>query len=255
MQSKIIFTWIFLSVCNLAFGQKYMIIKKDTLPFKATMVITNDTTHNGKTIYIKRDTSYEDPCNVFEKINGKIVNRTDSSCLQQGLWISTDSVGNYSTSFYIDGDDSGKWKNFSKSGRLLKETEEVSLGKEFYVVKEIDYSSGHPVTIVNVPFFGFYINHFDVILPILVLLSSVRILINYKIYNIENNTNYPSFRNHFKFKLFEPGELRYRLISIFTLWFFKYKPENRYSAIISNILSIFCFGSYAIFLIGPALCR
>ncbi len=231
-----------------------MIVGKDTLPLKPKMIISYDTTREGGVTHIKSDTFYEDPCPRFEKINGKIANRTDSSCIQQGLWITTDSLGNYFTSVYIDGNDFGESKKYSKSGKLLNETKEVSLGKEYYIVKKIDYSSGKPVTIVNMPLFGFYIENFSILVPILVVLMIFRVLINYQIYNIENETNYSSFGNHFKFKLYEPGELRHRLFSVFTLWFFKYKPENKYRVIISNIFSILCFGSVAILTIGLKVC-
>jgi hypothetical protein len=239
---------------NLAFGQKYMIVGKDTLPFKAKMVVSSDTIHKGNSIYVKLDTLYEDPCQVFEKIKGKTINRTDSSCLKQGLWIDTDSTGNYSTSVYVDGNDEGKWKNYDKNGKLLKESEEVSLGNHFYIVKQIDYSSGKPVTIINVPFFGFYINHFSIIVPILVILLLLRAIINNNIYNIENQTSYSAFGSRFKSELGEPDELRHRVLCMFTLWFFRYKPESRNLVLISNLLSILCFGSIAIFAIGPVLC-
>ncbi|CAN5491765.1 hypothetical protein BH09BAC6_BH09BAC6_27190 [soil metagenome] len=250
-----VYTIIILLFSNIVFGQKYMIRGKDTLPFKADRVITNDTMHRGKTIIITSDTTFVDPCYVFEKIKGEIVNRTDSNCLQQGLWIFAGSNGNYSTSIYVDGKDGGKWKEYNNHGRLLKELEEVTLGKEYFIVKEIDYAKGYPVTVVNVPLFGFYINHFFIILPLLVSLMVVRILINYTIYNIENNTNYPSFGNRFKVSLNEPGELRHRLVSVFTLWFFRYKTENRTRIIVSNILSVFCFGSIIILMFGPLFCR
>jgi hypothetical protein len=219
-----------------------MVVNKDTLPFKPKMIVSYDTIRESSVTHIKCDTEYDDPCQRFDKINGKIVNRTDSSCLQQGLWITTDKLGNYSTSVYVDGDDFGEWKEYSKSGKLLKEMKEVGIGKDHFIVREIDYLAGKPVTIINKPLFGFYIKNFTVVVPMFVLLAIFRILLNYQIYNIENETNYSSFRNHFKFEPLEPGELKHRLVSVFTLWFFRYKPENKYRIIISNILSVLFLG-------------
>ncbi|WP_169316202.1 hypothetical protein [Mucilaginibacter paludis] len=252
---KVFFLFIILLVCRSAFGQKYMILGQDTLPYKVNMIISSDTTYKGGLTLIKIDTSYQDRCYVFEKRNGKIVNRTDRCCLRQGLWIFTDSVGNYSTCFYTDGNDFGKWKSYNKYGKLLKETEEVSLGQKHYITKEIDYSGCKAVTIVNMPFWGFYITYFFIVIPILVFLSIVRILLNHHIYNIENNTNYSLFGNRFKLAVNESGQLRHELLSTFTIFFFRYKPENKPAVVISNLLSLLCFGSYAILIIGPMACR
>ena len=246
---------IILFVCNSALGQKYMIIGHDTLPFKAKMIISKDTTHQGTAVFIKSDTTYEDPCHVFEIANGKVINRTDSSCIKQGLWIFPVAGGNYYTSIYFDGDDSGKSKEYDKNGRLLKEIEEARLGSSFYTVYEIDYRKGRSVTVVNERLFGFFITNFFVLVPVLVILSLVRILINFNIYNVENNTSYSSFRNDFKTGLSQPGELKHRLLSFFTIWFFRYKPENKPFVIISNILTMILLGSFIILITGLIFCK
>lgn len=219
------------------------------------MIISKDTTHQGAAVFIKSDTSYEYPCHVFEIVNGKAINKTDSSCVMQGLWVFPVTGGDYITSVYVNGDDFGKSKEYDRNGKLLKEIEEVRLGRTSYIVHEIDYFKGYPVTVVNVPLFGFYIDNFFVLVPILVVLFIVRVLINFRTYNIENNTSFASFGNRFKVKLHEPGELRHRLLSWFTLWFFRYKPENKILVIVTNTLTVFLIASFLILGIGPILCK
>lgn len=133
---------------TLSFGQKFMIKDNDTLPYQETMEVRE----NGDTVFFSA-------CWTFEKVNGKIVNQTDDHCLRQGLWIITDSLGNYRTGIYHNGNEKGIWKRFDKNGKLLKETEEVSFGKDTYKVKEIDYTSGQPVTLIDKPFLAFYIKN------------------------------------------------------------------------------------------------
>jgi hypothetical protein len=65
----------------------------------------------------------------------------------------------------------------------------------------------------------------------------IKIYINSQIYNIENETDFvPIF-------LLSPGHVsknvKHSLHSIFTWWFLNYKKENRYLAILSNLITIF----------------
>jgi hypothetical protein len=233
-----------------------MIVGKDTLPFKATLSISRDTTYKSGLTYITADTSYEDPCYKFEKRNGVIINRTDNNCLQQGLWITPDSTGSYTTSYYTNGDNNGEWRYYSKKGQLIKKVEEAEFGKDSYIVKEIDYSNGHPVIVRYVPFFKFIIENFAIVLAILIVSIFIRTLVNNKIYNVENGTTFSFIRTKFRIlpKLMDSNELKHRILCFVTLWFFKYKPENKYDVIISNLLSIIIFGGFSILIVGQAIC-
>ncbi|MBK7970368.1 MAG: hypothetical protein IPK08_16295 [Bacteroidetes bacterium] len=104
---------------------------------------------------------------LFDKVNGQIVNQTDDRCLRQGLWIITDNLGNYWTGTYHNSDEIGIWKRFDKSGKILKESEKVSFGRDTYKVKEIDYTTGQPVTLIDKPFLSFYIKNLVAIMVIL----------------------------------------------------------------------------------------
>jgi hypothetical protein len=202
-----------------------MIKDNDTLPYKLEMEI-----RDGDTIYLQA-------CRTFEKANGQIINQSDDHCLRQGLWRSTDSLGNYWTGNYHDNNAVGTWKQFDKSGKLLKETEEVSFGKDTYKVKEIDYSSGQPVTLIDKPFLSFYIKNLIAIMVIFFVTFFTRPFINSTIYNRENGTNLSPlyFGLPFTKKYWEYAS--HSLMCVFTVWFFNYKPENRRLALVSNTLS------------------
>jgi hypothetical protein len=225
-----------------------MIKDNDTLPYKETMEIHKDTEYCATSTIYPGDTTYSAPCACFEKINGKIVNLTDDNCLRQGLWLIKDSVGNYLTGNYKDGNEKGIWKKFNKYGKLLKVTEEVSLGDSSYKIKEIDYSSGHAVTVVDRAFLAFYIKNFFIIISIIFGSFFGRILINNRIYNVENGTNYSPIA--FVFPGYVSKNFTHSLLCTFTLWFFKYKPENKKRVLISNILSLIAFGTFIGLLIG-----
>jgi hypothetical protein len=233
--SQLITITLFL-LTNLSFGQKYMIKDNDTLPYKEEIQI------------IDGDTSYLGACWTFEKVNGQIINQSDDHCLRQGIWVLTDSVGNYSTGDYKDGNEKGIWKKFNKYGKLLKETEEVSLGDSSYKVKEIDYSSGHAVTVVDRAFLAFYIKNFFIIITIIFGSFFSRIFINSEIYNVENGTNYSPIA--FILPGYASKNFTHSLLCTFTLWFFKYKPKNKKLVLISNILSLIAFGTFIGLLIG-----
>src|SRR5690349_6746507 len=132
MTLKNFLTILLLTVCASVVGQKFMIKGNDTLPYADKMVIQTDTTYIGDKTFYPGDTLYEGTCESFEKIKGVIVNRTDASCLRQGLWIITDSIGNYWTGIYRDNIETGLWKLFDKDGRLIKESESISIGKKTY---------------------------------------------------------------------------------------------------------------------------
>ncbi len=227
---------------TLAFGQKFMVKDNDTLPYQDTMEVCE----NGDTVYL-------DACRTFEKLNGQIVNQSDDRCLRQGLWRITDSLGNYWSGNYHNNNEVGIWKRFDKSGKLLKEIEEVSFGKDTYKVKEIDYTSGQPVTLIDKPFLSFYIKNLIAIMVIIFGTFFTRPFINSTIYNRENGTNLSLlyFGLPFTKKYWEYAS--HSLMCVFTLWFFNYKPENRRLVLISNTLSVIALTIFFGIIIGLAI--
>ena len=219
-----------------------MIKDNDTLPYQETMEVRE----NGDTVYLGA-------CRTFEKVNGQIVNQSDDHCLRQGLWIINDSLGNYWTGTYHNSNEKGIWKRFNKRGKLLKETEKVSFGKDTYKVKEIDYTSGQPVTIINKPFLSFYIKNLVVIMIILFGTFFTRPFINSTIYNRENGTDLSPlyFGLPFTKKYWEYAS--HSLMCVFTLWFFNYKPENRRLVLISNTLSAIALTIFFGMIVGLAV--
>jgi hypothetical protein len=214
-----------LSWTTLSFGQKFMIKDNDTLPYQETMEVRE----NGDTVYLGA-------CRTFEKVNGHIINQSDDQCLRQGLWTITDSLGNYWTGNYHDNNEVGIWKRFDKSGKLLTETEEVSFGRDTEKVKEIDYTSGKPVTLTNKPFLAFYINNLFAIMVILVATFFGRIFVNSNIYNVENGTDFSPI--YFHLGPLVTKNFGHSLLCTFTFWFSSYKPENKRLVIISNTMSV-----------------
>lgn len=197
------------------------------------------------------DTVYLGACWTFEKLNGQIVNQSDDHCLRQGLWTITDSLGNYWTGNYHDNNEIGIWKQFDKNGKLLKETEEVSFGKDTYKVKEIDYTSGQPVTIIDKPFLAFYIKNLVAIMVILFVTFFGRVFINSNIYNSENGTDYSPI--YFHFGPLVTKNFGHSLLCTFTFWFSNYKPENRRLVIISNTMSVIALTIFFGIIIGLAV--
>jgi hypothetical protein len=220
----------------IGFGQKFMINGKDTLPYKEKMVIQSG------------DTTYEGACRTFEKINGQIVNQSDSVCLRQGVWIVRDSMGNCWRGNYMDGSKTGLWRRFNKNGKLLREREEAHFDRDTYLVKDVDYSTGHPRIIVNKPFFAFYIHHLIAIMVVVFTAFFFRIFINSTIYNVENGTDYSPI--YFFAAGYVSRNFYHSLICTFTLWFFDYKPQNKLRVQISHILSIVSVGIFLIIIIG-----
>lgn len=229
-----------LSWATLALGQKFMVKNNDTLPYQETMEVRE----NG-------DTVYAGACQTFEKVNGQIVNQSDDQCLRQGLWTITDSLGNYRTGFYQDNNETGTWKQFDKSGKLLKETEAIFLGKDTYLVKEIDYTNGKPVTVTDKPFLSFYIKNLAVIMVIFFLTFFGRIVINSRIYNFENGTNFSPV--YFFIGPFVTKSFGHSFLCTFTFWFSNYKPGNRKRVMLSNTMSIIALAIFFGTIIGFAV--
>ncbi len=225
---------------TISFGQMFMVKDTDTLPYQETMEVHQ----NGDTVYFGA-------CRTFEKVNGQIINQSDDHCLRQGLWTITDSLGNYWTGNYYDNNEVGVWKQFDKSGKLLKETEEVSFGKDTYKVKEIDYKSGQPVTLIDKSFLAFYIKNLVAIMVIFFGTFFGRVFINSRIYNIENRTDFSPI--YFYFPGFVSKNFGHSLLCTFTLWFSNYKPENRRLVIISNTMSLIALTIFVGIIIGLAV--
>ena len=207
-----------------------MIKNSDTLLYKEEMEI-----RDGDTVYLGT-------CWTFEKVNGQIINQRDQNCLPQGHWIITDSLGNYQTGDYRNGKSIGLWKKFDKTGKLLKETETVSIIHDTYTIKEIDYSSGQAVTIIDKPFLAFYLKNLIAIAIVFFLSFFTRIFINSRIYNIENGTDLSPI--YFHFGPLVTSNFGHSLLCTFSFWFSKYKPENRRLVLITNTLSIIASGLF-----------
>ncbi|MBK9049302.1 MAG: hypothetical protein IPL74_22380 [Bacteroidetes bacterium] len=217
-----------------------MIKDIDTLPYQETMEVRE----NGDTVYLGA-------CWTFDKVNGQIVNQTDDRCLRQGLWIITDNLGNYWTGTYHNSDEIGIWKRFDKSGKILKESEKVSFGRDTYKVKEIDYTTGQPVTLIDKPFLSFYIKNLVAIMVILFVTFFGRVFINSNIYNSENGTDFSPI--YFDFGPLVTKNFGHSLLCVFTFWFSNYKPENRRLVLISNTLSAIALTIFFGIIIGLAV--
>ncbi|MEO5641841.1 MAG: hypothetical protein ABIQ40_11910 [Bacteroidia bacterium] len=216
-----------------------MIKNSDTLPYKDEMEV-----RDGKAVYLGT-------CWTFEKINGQIINQQDRNCLSQGRWKISDDSGNYRIGDYIDGKSVGVWKHFDKAGKLLKETETVSIGRDTYTIKEIDYSTGQAVTIVNKPFLAFYLKNLFVIVIILFVSFFSRIFINSRIYNIENGTkNSPIY---LQLGPLVTNNFGHSVLCTFSFWFSNYKPENKRLVLITNTLSIISLGIFFGIIVGLAI--
>ena len=207
------------------FGQKFMIKGKDTLPYEAEITIQQDTFYGTQKTYYPGDTMFGYPCQSFEKINGIIINYVDIDCHRQGLWTIYDTLGNHCTGQYLNNERVGLWKYFDKNNKLIKETEDVYLDDHAYRVQENDYSNGRKNIVIHKPLLSFFIKNDIFILIVMFGCFFSRVFINSIIYNNENGLSPVTITNDSI------------LLYLFTLWFFKFKPENRTLVIISNTLS------------------
>ncbi len=222
-----------------SFGQKYMIKNNDTLPYKEEMEV-----REGDSVYIGE-------CWTFENVNGQIINQRDQNCLPQGHWVITDSLGNSQTGDYRDGKSIGVWKQIDKTGKLLNEKETVTIGHDTYTIKEIHYSSGQAIIIVDKPFLAFYLKNLIAIAIVLFLSFFSRIYINSRIYNVENGTNLSPI--YFYLGPLSTNNFRHSLLCTFSFWFSNYKPENRRLVLITNTLSVIALGLFFGAIIGLAI--
>ena len=125
------------------YGQQFMINRvKDTVEYNSAFTIDKET----------GDTSFVNDCEHFEKVNGEIINRIDKDGVKQGNWVICDSVTGCEKGRFKNGKRKGIWQKMDKDGTLLKEWEEVTFNKIPIVVKEIDYSSGKGIIVIDKPF-------------------------------------------------------------------------------------------------------
>lgn len=207
------------------FGQKFMIKEKDSLPYEAEITIQKDTFYGLQKTYYPGDTMFSYPCESFEKINGRVINYVDINCHRQGLWTIYDTIGNYCTGKYLNNEKVGLWKYYNKNKKLIKEIEDVYLDDNAYRVIENDYSNGRKNIVIYKPLLSFWIKNDIFILIVMFGCFFFRVFINSIIYNNENDISPVTITND------------RILLYLFTLWFFKFKPENKTFVIISNSLS------------------
>lgn len=222
------------------YGQQFMINRvKDTVEYNSTFTIDKET----------GDTSFVNDCEHFEKVNGEIINRIDKDGVKQGNWVICDSVTGCEKGRFKNGKRKGIWQKMNKNGTLLKEWEEVTFNKIPIVVKEIDYSSGKGITVIDKPFLSFFLKKLILILIIILAIVMGRVYLNSKIYNIEDDTDYVPFflysqKGHLK------HNLKHSLRCAFSWWFFRYKKENKTAVYISNFLSVIFWGIIITIVIG-----
>src|SRR4051812_17261507 len=170
----LIITYCLLTISS--YGQKFMINKvKDTVQYSAAYTIDKET----------GDTSYAYNSERFAKINGEVMNRIDKEGIKRGPWVLVDRDGNVEKGNFKNGNRRGVWKLFNKDGKLLQEKETVFFNKKIYTVKEIDYSSGKAVVLVNKPLWGVILKRLIWILGLLFIAFLVKVYINSQIYNVE----------------------------------------------------------------------
>jgi hypothetical protein len=216
------------------------------------MIKNNDTLLYKEEIEIhKTDTFFNGTCWTFEKINGQVINQQDKNCIPFGQWMITDCIGNYKVGEYMDGKPIGIWKQFNKKGKLLKESETVSIGRETYTIKEIDYSSGKATIIIDKPFLAFYLKNLFSIAVVFFITFFSRVFINSKIYNIENSTKLQSI--HLPLDSIKADNFEHNIKCTFSFWFSNYKTENRKRVLITNTLSIISLSIFFGLIIGLAL--
>lgn len=201
------------------------------------MALQNDTVLFGNVQYNGGDTMYGEWFETFEMKDGQIINRRDEDHKAQGLWIISDSSGNYWKGNYENGNADGIWQHFDKRGKLLTEREEYSIGKDQCIVKEIDYSSGKPVILFDKPVLKFYAQYFLPIMVVFIVSLIGRIFINSVIYNRENNTDHSPIYRGLPYAEKDREDFFFSLYCMYTFWFFNFKPENRRLVWISNTMS------------------
>jgi hypothetical protein len=198
-------------------AQKFMIWDGDTLPYAQTIKINDDTLYYGDNIIYPGDTTYSSPCYGFEKLKGKIINRTTPDCKRLGFWIivnedSTVSKGEY-TSW---GRFTGIWKDTDRKGKLVRETEYASVAQDTYILKDVVYKGGKQTIITNKSWFAkLYFRNTLLIALIILGAFFIRVPINMIILKRQHNQN-PTFWIPFGTSFTESGQ--YMIQTMFTFW-------------------------------------
>ena len=231
------------------FGQKFMIENGDTLPFKKTVKIYQDTIHlEHKTIF-PGDTGYLIPCQTFEKVDGQIINMKTADCRPTGFWVieSDDGLikkGNYNEK----GKKTGTWKTYDQNGQLKEEIEYASVANDTYILKEINYKDGQAEIVSEKTWFAsFYLRNVLLIAVVIMGAFFSRVPLNMTTARRQYGQK-PVF--WFPFVTSFDKAMRYMIGTMFTFWWTNLKPENKSLGRLSNFLSIIALGGFFGLLIG-----
>jgi hypothetical protein len=236
-------------------GQKFMIKNGDTLPYKETVRIYEDTIHlDHKTIF-PGDTGYLVPCQTFEKVNGQIINMKTANCLPTGLWVIKSDDGFIKKGKYNEnGKKTGTWYTYNRNGQIVKEIEYVSVVDDTYILKEINYKDGQAEIVSEKTWFAsFYFKNLFLIAIILGLAFFSRPFINSPIYNRINGTDYSPI--YFHFGPIVSKNFGHSLQCTFTFWWNvkKLNEKDKTLGRINNVLSVIAVGGFLILIIGLAI--
>lgn len=211
-------------------SQKFMIKDNDTLPYSEEMRVDGN------------DTTYAVSCNTFIIRDKKIINR-QINCVSVGYWEFEKGSNTLLKGFYNNnGGREGLWRTYDGKGKLLRETEYASVGRDTYILKETEYINGKAKVIVNKSWFAkFYLKNVLTISLIILISFFLRIPINFLI--LKKRYGQLRFGN----------ALKYNVMTTFTFWWNGSNAENRKLKTISNVLSIIALGSFFGVLIGLAI--
>ena len=237
------------------FGQKFMIQNGDTLPFKKTVKIYEDTIHlDHKTIF-PGDTGYLIPCQTFEKVDGQIINRKTADCRPTGFWVIKSEDGLIKKgNFNENGKKTGTWKTYDQNGQLINEIEYASIANDTYILKEINYKDGQAEIVSKKTWFAsFYLKNLLLIVITLGLAFFSRPFINSPIYNRINGTDYSPIYLHFGPVVSK--NFGHSLQCTFTFWWNikKLHEKNKTLGRINNVLSVIAVGGFLSLIIGLAI--
>lgn len=230
-------------------GQKFMVENGDTLPYKETMNIHDDTLYFGnKTIY-PGDTTYSAPCQTFEKRNGQVINMKTADCRPTGFWIIESDEGLIKKGNYNEnGKKTGTWKTYDQNGQLVNEVEYASVANDTYILREVNYKNGQVEIVSEKTWFAsFYLK--NVLLVAIIILGAffIRVPINMTIVRRQYGQK-PVF--WFPFVTSFDKAMRYMIGTMFTFWWTNLKPENKSLGRLSNFLSIIALGGFFGLIIG-----
>ncbi|MGV6861226.1 MAG: hypothetical protein ACWA41_05615 [Putridiphycobacter sp.] len=233
-------------------GQKFMIKNGDTLPYKETVNIYEDTIQLDQKTIFPGDTAFLIPCHTFEKVDGQIVNIKTADCSPKGFWIIESDNGFIVKGNYNKNEKKvGTWKTYNQKGLLINEIEYVSVVNDTYVLREVNYKDGKAEIVMEKSWFvSFYLKNVVFISIFLGLAFFSRFFFNCPIYNRINKTNNSPF-----YTLFRPTKntnFGHNLSCTFTFWWNikKLHEQDKSFGRINNVLSIIAIGGFLIIIIG-----